>query len=230
MSRFVLLLAVLLAFSSCSQPTVPAVVAPSAPVPNVFVVDSAWDIIAEATVAQARQLSTDSALVAEVAAYDSSHLDDQRRVYYESVPAIHEAPSATLTIADAQSNAVLKSVTVPRSAVKATREAMRAEAASRSGVLYVETSPPPYRFVVPASPPAVPPADTFYAWAVYVIYANDGAIKYEDHCESAAHRDFRVSIMQSCEVGPWNLAHPDDPEAIVWGQRYDMPAGVTARD
>lgn len=239
-AKIIAILCIIFAVVSCTQPTAttpetPIVVTepttPAAPAPNVFVVNSAWEIVEEASVAKSsRQLSTDEDIVAEVKAYNSGHIDDQRRVYYDTVPAIAEAPNATLTMVKAQSYAVIKTATVKRSEFAATRDAMKTEAATQNALLYVEVTPPPYRFVVPVSPPAEKPSDPYYACAIYAVFVSDGAIFWEEHDNSdPGLYEFRIPIIREYVVDDHNRNFPADPVALAYGQKYTMPDGVEAR-
>lgn len=218
------LLGVLL-LASCTE----TVIEYHLPEPNVYVVDSAWQVVASEY--EDGALASRS-LESEVSTYNAEHLDDQWRIYRDTVPAIGAAPDATLSMVDSASYSRLDVRTVSRADLAATRDAMRLLASERGALLYVDLEPPAYRFVLPSSPPAELPTDPYYLYAWYLIHINDGAIQKEEHddlIEPPVYFELRIRMARQSIIPEYNAAHPDDPVALVYSQRYEMPEGVEAR-
>jgi hypothetical protein len=189
MNKMFLLLTVLL--FSC-QPAV--VVTPPAeetepieepaPLPNVRVYNSAWQIVQEGYVALSsvrRSVTTIQTYADYVEAYNASNTDDQMfMVEGEAIIPIDEAPPADAYIVDPVTHDIIKKyLDWPRADIQERREIWRMQASADSGVLYVDRVPPPPIVVIDDRP-------AYEKYALYLIYTETGIIKYEEHLETEA--------------------------------------------
>ncbi|MBU1081610.1 MAG: hypothetical protein KKB59_14095 [Spirochaetes bacterium] len=175
MRKFLFLL--VLAFAACTQPLPPVVEPdnPPAPVPNVRVYTSAWEIVAEEYIASARDLTSADALKESVDIYNSTHTDDQRFfVEGEEVIPIEEAPNVDAWIVTRDTHAILSEyLDWPRVDLVERRDIWRYQAQCDGGVLYVDNIPP-------APIPTVDERPVYEKYALYLVTA-DGVILYEEH-------------------------------------------------
>ena len=149
------------AISSASFTVLAPTPAPT-PKPNRHIYNSAWQIVGETYVAPSKDLTSDSALADEVAAYNASHNDDQYfLVNGEEVP-IQDAPPAEVFVVKASTYEVYQDIpNVPRVDLVTNRDAARLECAIYGdGVLFVDKVPPP----------PVPVIDTRTDYEKYAIY------------------------------------------------------------
>lgn len=167
------------ALAGCANPVIP-----TAKTPNVWVVNSAWEVVNEYVYTGARAIQSLDAIESEVDQYNATHSDDQLEIITdESDLDIAEAPNAILTIIFADNNEVYATSTVARADLEHERAIYRAEIqtlkfnSGRPTALYVDNDPPAY------TPPYVEPVDNrpnYEKYCFYIIDA-DGKILFEEH-------------------------------------------------
>jgi hypothetical protein len=168
---------------------VPAPVAPPpAPLPNVRVYNSAWEIVQEGYVA-ARAVTTIQSYADYVAAYNEKTKDDQFfLIEGEAIIPIENSPVVDAYIADPVTHDIIKEyLDWPRADLAERREAWRMQAYADGGILYVDRVPPPPVVVVDERP-------AYEKYALYLVYTETGLIKYEEHLETEAEYLARKSV------------------------------------
>jgi len=148
--------------------------------PNVHAVDSAWRIVAEATIG-ARALDTAEALEAEAAAYNAAHTDDQWTVIYGEVPPIELSPSADAYIVYADTHEIIEEYHgIERADLTERRDQWRRQTDSYgTAILYVDNIPPPPVVIIDTR-------SDYEKYALYLIAA-DGSIIFEEHLTDASY-------------------------------------------
>jgi len=182
MKKLCMLLTAILLLTACTQVTN----TPEAEKPNVFVVNSAWKIVKEATLSRAIE-SLDT-LEAEVAAYNSANSDDQLVIFEGDVPPVELAPEASLCLIYSDNNEVYADEIVIRADLEERRAVYREEVkrlhfnSGRPTALYVDNAAPIY------TPPYVEPVDNrtdYEKYSIYIVQDSDGAIMFEEHCNES---------------------------------------------
>lgn len=183
------------------------------PSPNVRVVNSAWQVVREATLA--REITSTDDLQADVDAYNQSHTDDQWWLIYGEVPPIEAAPTVDAFIVFADTHEVSsKYLGIERADLVARRNMWRLQIdldsqGGRPCVLYVDNIPPA------PEPVVVVPVDPYVAYAIYVLDSS-GAVLWEEHATAEDYATRLNAWRLSCEVQ--NGAHPEDPWTMVTGR------------
>jgi hypothetical protein len=161
-----------------------------APLPNVRVYNSAWEIVQEGYVA-ARSVTTIQRYADYVAAYNEAHTEDQFfLIEGEAIIPIEDAPAADAYIVDPVTHDIIKEyLDWPRADIADRRDVWRMQAMADAGVLYVDRVPPPPIVVVDERP-------AYEKYALYLVYTNSGLIKYEEHLETEAEYLARKSVYE----------------------------------
>ena len=202
-----IILCFVLALSSCTPPD-------ALPVANVHVVNSAWQVVREATV---RALTSTDDIQADIEAYNAAHTDDQWRLIYGEVPPIEAAPTADAFIVTADTHEPTNTyLGIQRADLSERRATWRLQvdldsaSSGRPCVLYVDNVPP-----APAPPP--PPPDPWVLYAIYVVDAS-GAVLWEEHPEAG---DYGARLRAwGYTVELHNLESPADPWSVVTGRLW----------
>jgi hypothetical protein len=172
--RKLLLFIVALSLVSCIVP-VPVVTEK----PNVFIVNSAWKVVAEATVNTSRALDTTESLQAQVDAYNAVNTDDQYFLIDGEVPPIELSPQMNAYIVHYVTHEIIKEfLDWPRSSLETDRAAWALDTRACAGVLYIDRIPPPPEPLIDIRP-------DYEKFALYLVALN-GTILYETHCEDFA--------------------------------------------
>lgn len=196
MRRVILLLAVL-AMVSCTE-----IIAP--PAPNVHVYNSAWDVVAEATVYESRALGTAQTLEEYVASYNATHTDDQLFLVEGAEVPVEEAPDAPAFIVNSATLAVYWSDTVERADLRQRREAWRLSVEAMADpdtgqlvpcTLYVDQVPP--------DPPVIepPPPRLWVALVNYTTLEIFYSTRYDTEAEALARYRLLVTQAELNEAG-----------------------------
>jgi hypothetical protein len=191
------------------ETTPPAPVAPPpAPIPNVRVYNSAWEIVQEGYVA-ARSVTTIQSYADYVAAYNDAHTEDQFfLIEGEAIIPIEDASAADAYIVDPVTHDIIKEyLDWPRADIADRRDVWRLQASADSGVLYVDRVPPPPIVVVDERP-------AYERFALYLVYTADGSIKYEEHFETEAEFIARRAIYENQAYADGGLTY------VVSGRLY----------
>jgi hypothetical protein len=184
--------------------------------PNVHVVNSAWEIVREETLARAIE-STDE-LQEEIDAYNSANTDDQWRLIYGDVPGIEDAPTADAFIVFADTHEISSQyIGIERKDLLDRRTTWRLQveldssSTGRPCVLYVDNVPPAPVVVVPE------PVDPYVAYAIYVLDSS-GAVLWEEHPAAGEYAGRLYAWRLSVEVQ--NAGSPDDPWTLITGRLW----------
>ena len=136
-------LSLALGLSGCPQaapPSAPADDTPATDTPvtsKAFAVNSAWQVAFSADVEKARTLK-ESEFQAQVDAYNAANTDDQERVYFDEVPAIGDAPAASLYMVVQGSHVIAEeALGVPRADLVVQGGKM-----GEPFILYIDHAPP----------------------------------------------------------------------------------------
>jgi len=192
--KLFLLLPVL--FLACQTPVViepPVTEQPIvAPVPNIRVYNSAWEIVQEGYVEKSRAVTTIQSYADYVEEYNAKNTDDQMFIVEgEEIVPIEEAPAANAYIVDPVTHDIIREyIDWPRADLSDRREIWRFQAMADSGVLYVDRVPPPPVPVIDDRPP-------YEKYALYLIYTADNSIKYEEHLETEAEFLERKAVYEA---------------------------------
>lgn len=173
-----IMIVVALFLASCSN-----YVFDGTPVINARVYNSAWEVVAEASI-DAKVLDTDVALSEYVADYNASHTDDQLfLIEGKDIVPIEQAPDVDAWIVDpATYIPICEYLDWPRIDLTERRETWRMQTEAVGGILFVDRIPP-----VPD--PVVDTRTDYEKYALYLVSIT-GSIIYEEHCtdwESAGY-------------------------------------------
>ena len=157
-------------------------VTPTEPVPNVRLYNSAWEIVQEGYVevrAVSRSVTTIQSYADYAEEYNLTHTEDQLfLIEGEEIVPIEEAPAADAYIVDATTHDIISEyLDWPRVDLSDRREIWRFQAMASGGVLYVDRVPPPPIPIIDDRP-------AYEKYALYLIYTENGIIKYEEHPET----------------------------------------------
>jgi hypothetical protein len=219
MPKLLPILALLLA--GCTEIVIPNPVE----TPNLHVYNSAWQIVAEATVA-ARALDSAMTLEEYVANYNATHTDDQLfLVEGDPVPET-EAPDATAFIVKSDTLDVVFEATVPRVDLVENRDAWRRSVEVMSdpitgeridATLYVDNVPPE-----PIAPPQ-PPAPKLWTGLVDLT-TQTGYYMEEAATQAEANYRYNILVTQAeLEERPDALVAPGDDWMAYIGETEWTP-------
>lgn len=205
-----------LVLMSCTPPV------DETPPPNVRVYNSAWQVVAEERVGEARAVDVPLTLEELVADYNAAHTEDQLfLVEGEALVPIELAPPVNAWFVDEDTYEVIEEyLMVPRREIIENREAWRMQVANLGHcVLFIDRIPPP------PEPPR--PVTDFELYAIYLI-DEAGAIIAEEHCEAWAEWGYAsreamfvaLSTLWRTELG----SHPG--WQLVTRTLYEVPVVV----
>ena len=152
-----------------------------APIPNVRLYNSAWEIVQEGYVAPSRAVTTIQSYEDYAEEYNAANKEDQLfLIEGEEVIPIESAPAANAYIVEPVTHDIIAEyLDWPRADISDRREVWRFQAQADGGVLYVDRVPPPPIPVIDERP-------AYEKYALYLIYTDSGIIKYEEHPETEA--------------------------------------------
>lgn len=196
---------------------------------NRWIKNSKWKTVKTAYVAPTKDLTEDSALAEELAAYNAANTSDQYFLTTEDTP-VTLAPTADIWITVPVTNKIIEEWhNVDRSLVDGRYAAWESDARARAGVLYIDKQPP-------AETVPVVVVDTRPDYEKYAIYALDssGKIMIETHCEDYNTIDMptetkaqyfarRVLAFQS-DVNQHQGTKSGEPWSLKSGQLYTPPS------
>lgn len=213
MKRLISVISVLFVIG-CSNPTTPAdptvtppattppASVPTTPKPNRHIYNSAWQIVGEAYVAPSKDLTSDSALADEVAAYNAAHTDDQYFLTVGDEVPIADAPPADVFVVKATTYEVYIEIPdVPRVDLVTNRDACRLECAIYGdGVIFIDKVPP-------APIPVIDTRTDYEKYAIYLVTLPVGSeqvsdILYETHTTEALYLPTLNAYNLQCQMTP----------------------------
>ena len=180
-----------------------------APIPNVRLYNSAWEIVQEGYIAPSRAITTIQSYEDYAEEYNATTLDDQLfLIEGEEVVPIDKAPAANAYIVEPDTHDIIAEyLDWPRADISDRREIWRFQAMASGGVLYVDQVPPPPIPIIDDRP-------AYEKYALYLVYTATGAIKYEEHPETEAEYLERRAIYQLQVMADGGLTY------LVAGQLY----------
>ena len=180
-----------------------------APIPNVRLYNSAWEIVQEGYVAPSRAVTTIQSYEDYAAEYNAANKEDQLfLIEGEEIVPIEEAPAANAYIVEHVTHDIIAEyLDWPRADISDRRDIWRFQAMASGGVLYVDRVPPP-------PVPIIDDRPAYEKYALYLIYTATGVIKYEEHCETEAEYLDRRAVYQLQVMADGGLTY------LVAGQLY----------
>lgn len=180
-----------------------------APIPNVRLYNSAWEIVQEGYVAPSRAVTTIQSYEDYAEEYNAVNLEDQLfLIEGEEIIPIDKAPAANAYIVEPDTHDIITEyLDWPRADISDRREIWRFQAMASGGVLYVDQVPPP-------PVPIIDDRPAYEKYALYLVYTANGAIKYEEHCETEAEYLERRAVYQLQVMADGGLTY------LVAGELY----------
>jgi len=180
-----------------------------APIPNVRLYNSAWEIVQEGYVAPSRAVTTIQSYEDYAEEYNAVNLEDQLfLIEGEEIIPIESAPAANAYIVEPVTHDIIAEyLDWPRADISDRREIWRFQAMASGGVLYVDQVPPP-------PVPIIDDRPAYEKYALYLVYTATGVIKYEEHCETEAEYIDRRAVYQLQVMADGGLTY------LVAGQLY----------
>lgn len=207
----------LFAFTACDQAT-------ATPDASVWVVNSAWKVVAEYNYS-GRAIESLDAVEDMVETYNAANTDDQLTIIEDEEELnIENAPDARVMVVYADNFEVYCDNTVPRAQLEYEREIAKKEVkrleynSKRGAILYVDNDSPEY------TPPYEPPVvDRYEKYSMYVLDA-EGNIVWEEHItdyyfDDDAACDGRLNMM----IQHWRSGVPDTWVTFIHGYIYVKP-------
>jgi hypothetical protein len=236
MKKILFALFIALALVACKmstdEPTVetPAADPPAVASPNVYVYNSAWQIVKQETLTANRvganiskDISSADALEAEVAAYNAANTDDQWQIVEgEEVP-IEQSPDATVYIVNAATLAIYYEGVVARTDLVERREAWRISVEAFDDplthknakcTLYIDNIPP--------EPPVVVEPEPKLWTALLDLTARK--VYWSEHHDTEVEAIQRYQMGMCAQADLYNLGDQDD-EIDVPGHVYQAYIG-----
>jgi hypothetical protein len=141
--------------------------------------------------------------------YNAANKEDQLfLIEGEEIVPIEEAPAANAYIVEPVTHDIIAEyLDWPRADISDRREIWRFQAMASSGVLYVDRVPPP-------PVPIIDDRPAYEKYALYLVYTANGAIKYEEHCETEAEYLERRAVYQLQVMADGGLTY------LVAGELY----------
>ena len=180
-----------------------------APIPNVRLYNSAWEIVQEGYVAPSRAVTTIQSYEDYAEEYNAANKEDQLfLIEGEEVIPIESAPAANAYIVEPVTHDIIAEyLDWPRADISDRREIWRFQAMASGGVLYVDQVPPP-------PVPIIDDRPAYEKYALYLVYTATGVIKYEEHCETEAEYIERRALYQLQVMADGGLTY------LVAGELY----------
>ena len=211
--RKLILSCIALSFFSCIPVIAPDV--PPVEKANVFIMNSAWQKVAEGTLGT-KALDSAEALRAQVDAYNATHTDDQYFLIEGEVPPIEASPLVDIYIVTPEGHEIVKEqLDYSRVDFVTYRNLWQFDAAACAGVLYVDNIPP-------APIPVIDPRPDYEKYAIYLV-ALDGSIVFETHCEDWAENLYpSIKLWYAERIRQMNLQAMGDGngEYVIAGRLY----------
>jgi hypothetical protein len=180
-----------------------------APIPNVRLYNSTWEIVQEGYVAPSRAVTTIQSYEDYAAEYNAENKEDQLfLIEGEDIIPIEAAPAADAYIVEPIThNIIAEYLDWPRADISDRREIWRFQAMASGGVLYVDQVPPP-------PVPVIDDRPAYEKYALYLVYTANGFIKYEEHPETEAEYLERRAVYQLQVMADGGLTY------LVAGELY----------
>ena len=238
MKKIVIILACVV-LASCKQPDTTIVQEspdPVAPVQDtskpVYVLNTTWKIVKSESLA--REIESTDALVEEVAAHNSSTINDKWYLYVGSYPDIKDSPLCDIYIVNKVTNDPIRMDNgqggtyelvwhdYPRQQMVDNLEGWKHDAQVYNANLYIDVVPPPPAIIIPTE-------EQIYAKYTINVIGKSGALIHTEHCSTVDLTDWHCTLDEyfAKRVNAWqndlrNESNEDGPWHIVTGKLYEV--------